>query len=89
MSRVQTRDNFYSQVKCDQQQLASVQRALLGRPLKDVNTTGLTSAQIDAATFGGSEGQAYDGVQITDKTNSLLLVRVSGKWGKTLLTIIP
>lgn len=88
MSRVQTRPDFFAQMKSSQADMGSIQRALLNRPLKDVNTSGLTSAQIDTAAFGGSEGQAYDGALITDKTNSLLLVRVNGHWGKTTLTII-
>lgn len=87
MTRVQTNPDLFRQIKTDQNDMATVQRALLNRPLKDVVTTGLTSAQIDSAVFSGS-AQAYDGALITDKTNSLLLARVSGKWGKTLLTII-
>ena len=56
--------------------------------LKDVDTTGLTSAQIDAMLFSnGSTSstnvQAADGLQITDITNSLLLVRQGGVWYKT------
>jgi hypothetical protein len=58
--------------------------------LRDVSTTGLTSAQIDAAVFGASTGaQPTDGLFITDKTNHLLLVRENNKWCKTAtLTII-
>lgn len=52
-------------------------------------TVGPTSAQIDDAVFGAStDAQATDGLIITDKTNSLLLARVAGKWGSTALTII-
>jgi hypothetical protein len=46
-----------------------------------VNTTGLTSAQIDAALPAGLT--AADDMFITDVTNNLMLVRQGGKWWKT------
>lgn len=90
MSRVQTKDNHYKDFKTLQDRVARLERVSSQLILKDVNTTGLTSSQIDAAVFGGSTGgQASDGLVISDKTNNLLLVRESGKWCKTTLTVIP
>lgn len=89
MSRVQTRPNSFSQENRTKSQLARVARTASTPVLRDVDTAGLTSAQIDAAVLGSSSlSDIPDGLQITDKTNSLLLVRVSGRWGFTSLTLI-
>jgi hypothetical protein len=45
---------------------------------KEINTTGLTSAQIDALFTVPTNGQTA-----SDPTNGLMLVRQSGKWYKT------
>lgn len=89
MSRVQVKSNAFSQQNQQRAKLASAARAGAQKLLKDLNTTGLTSAQIDAAVFGSSSSvQAADGLQIIDSTNKLFLVRVAGQWGKLSLTLI-
>jgi hypothetical protein len=50
-----------------------------GVSTKELNTAGLTSAQIDAAFIV----PPVDGAIISDPTNSLALVRQAGKWYKT------
>jgi len=54
-------------------------------PFPQVNTTGLTSAQIDALFTSVPP----NGTVASDSTNGLLLVRQAGKWAKTAaLTVI-
>lgn len=90
MSRVIVKPNDYSQTKQDRARAASTSRALLTLPLRDVDTTGLSSAQIDAIVFaGGGPTQPWDGAQATDQTNALLLTRLSGHWHSAPLTLIP
>ena len=91
MSRTQTTPDFYRDVNSMQDQIQALQRQLSQIVLKDVNTTGLTSAQIDIAVFPApTNAQPTDGIIITDKTNFLLLVREAGKWYATpTLTLIP
>lgn len=50
-----------------------------GVSTKEINTTGLTSAQIDATFIV----PPVDGAYISDPTNGLMLVRQAGKWYKT------
>jgi hypothetical protein len=50
-----------------------------GVSTREVNTAGLTSAQIDA-TFAVAP---VNGAVISDPTNALMLVRQGGKWCKT------
>lgn len=50
-----------------------------GVSTREINTAGLTSAQIDA-TFAVTP---VDGAIVSDPTNSLALVRQAGKWYKT------
>lgn len=89
MSRVQVKSNSISAGNAQRTKTAKTARAFLNRRLKDINTVGLTSAQIDATIFGSStNAQPADGIQITDQTNGLLLTRLGGKWGSTTLTII-
>lgn len=89
MSNVQLPPNFYADFNRLVTQVERLNRIVAQIVLKDVNTSGLSSAQIDAALIGGStNAQVPDGLMITDKTNHLLLARVSGKWGSTPLTII-
>lgn len=88
MSRVQTNPDFFKQVKALEQRISRLERVASTTTLKDVNTSGLTSAQIDAAVFAGTStpsvgAQAANGLIITDSTNSLLLVRQGGHWYKT------
>lgn len=52
----------------------------------EINTTGLSSAQIDAL-FG--QTPPGNGIVVSDPTNSLVLVRQAGKWAKASLTVIP
>jgi len=87
MSRTQVKSNFPQTFNSLARRVASLERTLNTTGLRDINTTGLTSAQIDAAFFGGQ--QSYDGAQATDKANSLALVRQAGKWHSAALTLIP
>ncbi len=91
MSRVIVKPNAYAQSKQQGAKIASTSRAFLHFPLKNVNTSGLTSAQIDAIVFlgGGVAPQPWDGAQATDTTNALLLTRLNGHWYSVSLTLIP
>jgi hypothetical protein len=95
MSRLLVRANKLVQDKHVEQRVSSLERLSAQAPLKDINTSSLSSAQIDAAVFSNGitssvNAQAGDGLLITDSTNSLLLVRQGGKWYKTAaLTLIP
>lgn len=85
MSRIQTNPDFFKQVKALEQRISRLERVASTTTLKDVNTSGLTSAQIDAAVFAGTStpsvgAQAADGLIIRDSTNNLLLVRQNGVW---------
>lgn len=87
MSRVQSKDNHYKDFKVLEDRVARLERVSSQLLLKDVNTTGLNDAQIDAAVFGGSTGgQASDGLVISDKTNNLILVRENATWNRFLPT---
>ena len=91
MSRCQTKPNSFVDQNRQSARTDRLERiAQANYVAKDINTTGLTSAQIDTAVFGSSSnGQSFDGLTITDKTNNLLLVRLSGKWCKATMTLIP
>ena len=90
MSRVQVKPNHYSQQNAMKAKLASTARANLNARLKNIDTTGLTSAQIDSAVFGSStNAQPADGLQIIDGVNKLLLVRAGGQWRSVALEQIP
>ena len=89
MSRTQLKPDGYRTINEMGDQIAALQRQATATVLKDIDTTGLTSAQIDAAVFGPStNAQPTNGLMIVDSANSLLLARVGGKWGTTSLTLI-
>lgn len=87
MSQTQTTPDFVDDYRTTRREVASMHRNLNTTGIRDVATTGLSSAQIDAIVFGTD--QPYDGVSISDQARSILLVRLGGKWGYAALTIIP
>jgi hypothetical protein len=90
LSNAQLSPDFYRQFNVLDDRISRVERITSMTIFKDVNTAGLTSAQIDAAVFPAPTlSQPPDGIIITDTTNHLLLVREGGKWYKTAaLTMI-
>lgn len=87
MSRVQKKPNSVDDQRTDKRRIASLENVNSTTRLRDFATSGLSSAQIDTLVFGA--GQPFDGVQITDSSRSILLVRLGGKWGYSTLSIIP
>lgn len=79
MARVQTKQDFVDIVNSLRRRVTVLERQVVTPKLRDVNTTGLTNAQIDSIFFGGSQ-EPYDGVMATDVTNGKFIVRLGGTW---------
>lgn len=88
MSRTQATPNFFVKVGSLDNRVAALERASSITTFPDIDTAGLTSAQIDAAIFSGTAQIPASGVFATDSTNHFLLVRIGGHWAKTTLTLI-
>ena len=93
MSKIVTRSNLFADLRQTHTSIQRLQRAAQTTSLKDVNTAGLSSAQIDAAVFSNgstssTNAQPANGIVISDSTNKLLLVRQGGAWFKTSLTAV-
>jgi hypothetical protein len=96
MSRVMTTPNFFVDTTAAMQsKVARLGRTTANTSVKEVDSSGLTSAQIDQMVFSNgstssTNAQPYDGLVVHDPVNNLLLVRQSGSWHKTApLTSIP
>lgn len=88
MTRTQIKPSQVHIERATQRRVAALERGRNTTKLLDINTTALSSAQIDVQVFVGQQ-QAYDGAQISDSTNNLYLVRQGGQWAKISLTVIP
>lgn len=87
MTRVQVKATSPAQTNATTRKLDRVARAGLQNVIKDINTTGLTSAQIDALFVGASTvTDVPNGIQIIDSVNGLQLTRIAGVWRPSWVT---
>jgi hypothetical protein len=80
MSKIIHTPNFPSEYSVLKKKIETLERSfLLSTLLTEINTTGLTDAQIDEQVAGG-RGTPENGKPISDPTNKLFLLRQKGKW---------
>jgi hypothetical protein len=87
MSRPILRDTIYKQQDRTDERVDVIERFGSTTPVAiNVDTTGLSSAAIDALL----EATPRDGAIIVDSVNKRILVRLDGRWYSTgVLTLIP
>lgn len=88
MSRAQVTPNLFGSITSVERRIGALERTVNAPKVPIVDTTGLSSDQIDAIIFGGQQ-QPYDGAQAADSVNKLFLVRAAGKWCSRSLATIP
>lgn len=86
MSKPLVKSNFPVEYKSLSNRVASLERMIrVLSSTTEINTTGLTSEQIDSAVI--AEGYAApNGKLISDPTNKLLLIRQENVWRRVSVT---